>query len=194
MGAPRWDVSNARPGISVACAALHPSGALLHVPFLTGAAPALPPAVGINGGIDILDARTGALRRRIFLPEPLAMLSTDVDGQHGSFLAIDENRQRIFALTTSGLTVMQLASFPLGIGSLSPTTGSISGGTSVTQRGRGFQSGTKVTLGGKSIAVTFKDLNTLTFATPALSSGSQQLLLSNPNGESVSLDVGFVAN
>jgi len=45
-----------------------------------------------------------------------------------------------------------------------------------------------------SIAVTFKDLNTLTFTTPALSSGSQQLVLSNPNGESVSLDVAFVAN
>jgi len=50
----------------------------------------LPPATGIAGGVDILDARTGTLRRRILLPEPLAMLSADFDGQHGSFLAIDE--------------------------------------------------------------------------------------------------------
>jgi len=72
-------------------AAIHPSGALLYVPFLTGPAPALPPASNLTGGIDILDARTGILRRRIFLPEPFVALSSDVDGQHGSFLTIDEN-------------------------------------------------------------------------------------------------------
>ena len=175
-------------------AAIHPSGALLYVPFLTGPAPALPPATGITGGVDILDARTGGLRRRIFLPEPLAMLSTDVDGQHGSFLAIDENGRRIFALTTSGLTVLQLASAPLGIGSLNPANGSASGGTSVTIRGSGFQSGTKVSLGGKGVAITLKDMNTLTLTTPALSPGAQQLVITNPNGETATLDAAFVAN
>ncbi len=174
--------------------AMHPSGALLYVPFLTGAAPALPPATGISGGVDILDARTGTLRRRIVLPEPLAMLSTDIDGQHGSFLAIDENGQRIFALTTSGLTVLQLASVPLGIGSVNPVSGSASGGTSLTIRGSGFQSGTKVSLGGKSVSITFKDMNTLTLTTPAFSSGPQQLVITNLNGESLSLDAAFLAN
>jgi len=175
-------------------AAMHPSGALLYVPFLTGPAPTLPPATGATGGVDILDARSGALRLRIFLPEPLAMLSTDVDAQHGSFLAIDENGQRIFALTTSGLTVVQLASVPLGIGSLNPANGSSSGGTSVVLRGSGFQVGTKVSLGGKNVSVTFKDMNTLTFTVPALSPGSQQLLIANPNGETAGLDAAFIAN
>lgn len=175
-------------------ATMHPSGALLYVPFLTGPAPALPPATGIGGGVDILDARTGALRRRIFLPEPLAMLSTDIDGQHGSFLAIDENGQRIFALTTSGLTVLQLASVPLGIGWLNPTNGSSSGGTSITIRGSGFQSGTRASLGGKAVSVTFKDMNTLTLTTPVFSPGAQQLVITNPNGETATLDVAFLAN
>ncbi len=122
------------------------------------------------------------------------MLSTDVDAQHGSFLAIDENGQRIFALTTSGLTVVQLASVPLGIGSLNPANGSSSGGTSVVLRGSGFQVGTKVSLGGKNVSVTFKDMNTLTFTVPALSPGSQQLLIANPNGETAGLDAAFIAN
>jgi len=75
---------------------LHPSGALVYVPFLTGPAPASAPYTGLRGGVDILEAHTGRLRLRVILPEPLAMLSTDVDGLHGRFLAIDENGQRIF--------------------------------------------------------------------------------------------------
>jgi hypothetical protein len=140
-------------------AAMHPSGALLYVPFLTGPAPALPPAANLTGGIDIRDARSDVLRRRIFLPEPFAALSSDVDGQQGSFLAIDENGQRLFTLTSSGLTVLQLASAPLRIGSLNPANGSTSGGTIVTLRGGGFQAGSKVNLDGKNVAVTFKDAN-----------------------------------
>ncbi|HWT87373.1 MAG TPA: IPT/TIG domain-containing protein [Candidatus Angelobacter sp.] len=175
-------------------AAMHPSGALLYVPFLTGPAPILPPATNLTGGVDIFDARTGTLRRRIFLPEPFAMLSTDTDGQHGSFLTIDENGQRLFALTSSGLSVLQLAAVPLGIGSLLPANGPVAGGTSVTLRGSGFQSGTRVTLGAKAVSVTFKDMNTLTFTTPSLAAGAQQLAVTNPNGESVSLDAAFIPN
>jgi len=174
-------------------AALHPSGALLYEPFLDGAPPSAPPATGIRGGIDIRDAHSGRLRLRVYLPEPFAMLSTDEDGLHGTFLTVDENGQRLFALTTTGLTVLQLASVPLGIGTVTPAAGSLAGGTSVKMRGSGFQSGTKATLGGKPLTITFKDKNTLTFTTPALSSGAQQLVLTNPDGESVPLDAAFVA-
>jgi IPT/TIG domain-containing protein len=178
----------AAPGI-----ALHPSGALMFQPFLTGPAPAAPPATGIQGGVDIVDAHSGQLRLRIFLPEPLAMLSSDIDGLHGGFLTIDENGQRIFALTTSGLTVVQLANVPLGIGTISPASGSVSGGTSLTIRGSGFQNGTAVTIGGKTANVTFKDVNTLTVLTPALAAGPQQIIITNPDGETASLDAAFTA-
>jgi len=176
------------PGI-----ALHPSGALLLDPFLDGPPPSAPPAQGIRGGVDIRDANSGRLRLRVYLPEPFAMLSPDVDGLHGCFLTTDENGEYLFALTTSGLTVLQLADVPLGIGSISPSSGAAGGGTSVTIRGSGFQPATKATLGGKSASVSFKDMNTLLIATPTLVAGPQQLTLTNPDGESFSLDAAFVA-
>jgi len=130
---------------------------------------------------------------RVYLPEPFAMLSTDVDGLHGTFLTVDENGQRLFALTTSGLTVLQLSSVPLGIGTVTPAAGPSAGGTSLTIRGSGFQPGTTAMLGGKTLAAVIKDKNTLTLTTPALTPGAQQLVLTNPDGESVSLDAAFVA-
>jgi len=176
------------PGI-----AMHPTGALLYEPFLDGAAPPAPPAKGIRGGIDIRDANNGTLRLRIYLPEPLAMLSTDVDGLRGGFLTVDENGQRLFAVTTSGLSVVQLANVPLGIGTLSQTSGPATGGTVVTLRGSGFQSATEATLGGKSSAVSYKDVNTISLTTPAMNPGPQQLVLINPDGESVSQDAAYLA-
>src|SRR6266852_3440783 len=67
---------------------------LLYQPFLTSASG----SASVKGGIDILDAHSGALRLRIFLPQQFL---TDVDGLHGSFLATDENGQRLFAITSS---------------------------------------------------------------------------------------------
>jgi len=174
--------------------ALHPSGALLYQPFLTGPAPAAPSTIGIQGGVDILDAHTGLLRLRIILPEPLATLSADIDALHGSFLAIDENGQRIFALTTSGLTVIQLTTVPLSIGTISPTSAPASGGTVLTIRGSGFQSGATVTIGGKPAPVTFRDMNTLSITTPVLSIGAQQIVIANPDGNSYTLDAAITAN
>ncbi len=176
------------PGI-----ALHPSGALLYEPFLDGPPPSAPPAQGILGGIDIRDAHNGRLRLRLYLPEPFGMLSTDLTGLDASFLTTDQNGQQIFAITTSGLTILQLANVPLGIGSLSPSSGAAAGGTSITIRGSGFLSSTQAKLGGKSASVTFKDQNTLLVTTPALSAGPQQLTLTNADGESVSLDAAFLA-
>jgi hypothetical protein len=173
---------------------LHPSGALIYQPFLTGA----PGSSGAKGGIDIRDAHSGALRLRIFLPQ---QFMTDVDGLHGSFLASDENGQRLFAITSSdgtaqkaALTVVQLAAVPLGIGTISPSGVSASGGTTLTLRGSGFQSALTATISGKPASVTFKDANTLSVVTPALTPGLQQLTITNPDGETVSLDAAFTAN
>jgi hypothetical protein len=174
--------------------ALHPTGALLYQPFLTGPAPAAPPAAGIQGGVDIFDAHTGRLRLRILLAEPLATLSTDIDALHGSFLTIDENGQRIFALTTSGFTVIQLANVPLSIGGIFPASAPAPGGAILTIRGSGFQSAATVTIGGKSAATTFVDTNTLTVTTPPLTAGPQQIIITNPNGDSYSLDAALTAN
>lgn len=89
---------------------MHPTGALIYQPFLTGAAG----APSVRGGVDISDAHYGQLRMRIFLPQ---QFMTDVDALHGDFLTIDENGQRLFAITSldgspqnAALTVVQLAS------------------------------------------------------------------------------------
>jgi len=173
---------------------MHPSGALVYQPFLTGPAG----SAGVAGGVDILDAHSGVLRLRILLPQ---QFMTDVDGLHGSFLALDENGQRLFAITSTdgsaqnaGITILQLASVPLGIGTLTPSKGPAAGGTQILLRGSGFQSGTTVSIGGKSAAVTFQDMDTLLITTPAVNSGGQRLTVTNPDGESVSLDAAFVAN
>jgi IPT/TIG domain len=183
------------PGrVQVPGLALHPTGALVYQPFLTGA----PGSTGVKGGVDILDAHSGALRLRIFLPQ---QFMTDVDGLHGNFLATDENGQRLFAITSSdgtpqnaAITIVQLAAVPLGIGSISPSTVAASGGATITIRGSGFQSGAAVTLNGKTASVTFKDINTLLVLTPSLTPGSQQMAIMNPDGETVSLDAAFTAN
>jgi hypothetical protein len=183
------------PGrVSVPGVALHPSGALIYQPFLSSA----PGSPGVKGGIDILDAHSGALRLRLFLPQ---QFMTDVDGLHGSFLATDENGQRLFAITSSdgtaqnaALTIVQLAAVPLGIGTISPTAVSASGGATLTIRGSGFQSGTKVSIAGKPATVTFKDSNTLSVGTPSLTPGPQQIIISNPDGETISLDAAITVN
>ena len=116
------------PGVT-----LRPSGALIYEPFRDATAPAAPPATGIHVGIDIRDTQ---LRLRVYLPEPFAMLNTDVDGLHGGFLAIDEDGRGLFVLTTSGLTIVPLAKVPLAIGTIAPASGPSAGGTSLTIRGQ----------------------------------------------------------
>jgi hypothetical protein len=167
---------------------------LIYQPFLTGASG----SAGVKGGIDILDAHSGALRSRIFLPQ---QFMTDVDGLHGSFLTTDENGQRLFAITSSdgtpqnaALTVVQLAAVPLGIGAITPSTVVATGGATLTIRGSGFQSASVLTINGKAASVTLKDANTLLVVTPSLTPGSQQIAITNPDGETVSLDAAFVAN
>jgi hypothetical protein len=125
--------------------------------------------------VDISDARSGQLRMRIFLPQ---QLMTDVDALHGEFLTIDENGQRLFAITSldgspqnAALTVVQLASVPLAIGSISTPTISAAGGTTLTIRGSGFQAGIKVAVGGKPTMATLVDMNTLTVVSPAVPIG-----------------------
>ena len=177
------------PGI-----ALHPSGALVYLPFLTGPPPVSAPFTGLQGGVDIVDGNTGRLRIRVFLPEPFAMLAADSDGLHGRFLAIDETGAKLFAITPSGLTVVELAHVPLGFGSVSPNNANAGTGP-LTIQGSGFQPETTVMVGTKSANVDFVDVNTLKITLPAsLSLGPQRLTIANPGGEVISIDGAVSVN
>jgi hypothetical protein len=126
----------------------------------------------------------------VYLPEPFL---TAADALHGSFLATDEWGQKIFALTQSGLTVVELASVPVGIGAASPASVPAAGGAVVQIRGSGFVSGARVTVGGTTAAVNFIDADTLEVTTPAMSAGPQRIVVTNPDGESDALDAVFAA-
>ena len=126
---------------------------------------------------------------------------TDVDGLHGKFLTIDENGQRLFAITSAdgspqnaAMTIMELASAPLGIGSVTPATVAATGGATLTIRGSGFAAGSKVTVGGNPAATSFKDVNTLSVTAPAMTAGPQRIAIANTEGQTVVVDALLTAN
>ncbi len=172
------------PGI-----ALHPTGALLYEPFVANGV-----GGGTSSGVDIFDAHSGELVLRVPLPEPLAAFPDDTDGLHGSFITVDEFGQRIFALTSSALTVIELANAPLGIGTVSPASIRSGESASLTVRGSGFQSGTTAVIDGHLASVTFVDANTIRLAAPQSSPGWHRLMITNPSGETTSLGAAFRAN
>jgi hypothetical protein len=117
------------------------------------------------------------------------------------FLAIDENGHRLFAITSSdgtpqqaASTIVQLAAVPLGIGTISPTTVASAGGASLTIRRSGFQNATTLAINGKTASVTIRDANTLLVTTSSFSPGLQQIVITNPDREFVSLDAATTAN
>jgi hypothetical protein len=64
----------------------------------------------------------------------------------------------------------------------------------VTLRGSGFVSGASITIAGTKAVVTFVDVNTLKFTTPAMAGGAQGIVVTNPDGESYALDAAFLAD
>jgi hypothetical protein len=155
---------------------LDQTGALLYAPT--------------SVGVDIIDTRTGQLRERIYLNETLPFIYLAAVNK---ILAITPDGSEIFVATTTGLTVIQLDSVPLGIGSVSPSSGPA--GAMVTLRGTGFVSGTTATVGGSAAAVSFSDSSTLTISIPSsLPNGSTQITLANPDGSILAVDAAFTVN
>jgi IPT/TIG domain len=64
-------------------------------------------------------------------------------------------------------------------------------GTKVTILGSGFQSGTAVTANGIPAATTFVSASTLQVVVPSVAAGSTQITVTNPVGETYSLDNAF---
>jgi hypothetical protein len=130
---------------------------------------------------DIVDVQQGRLRLRFSLSETIANATAP--------LAVDSGGRRIYLITDKGLTIVDLGSAILSIGSLNPSTASP--GTSITVRGSGFNSSTTATVGGQQASVSFVDENTLTLTVPSLSSGPQDILLTNDDGPTYTLQRGL---
>ena len=80
----------------------------------------------------------------------------------------------------------------LSVTSVSPTSGRTSGGTKVTITGSGFQSGAAVSFGG-SAATNVKVVSTtsITATTPPHATGTVNVTVTNPNGQSATLANGY---
>jgi hypothetical protein len=146
----------------------------------------------VNGiGIDIMDARSGQLRERVRLSEQILSGPTEVVQTPSKVMAVTPAGDRVFLLTSAGLTIVELDAVPLGIGSVTPNAGSP--GTVVTVRGTGFASGTSATANGSSVNVSFVDSSTLKITIPAaLTNGPTQFILMNPDGSKFALDAAFM--
>jgi hypothetical protein len=150
---------------------LNASGSLLYYPETTG--------------FSIYDVHHGHLKRRVVLTQPTA---STFDA-----MAIDETGSKVFLLTTTGLTVVDIADLPLSIGNLQPAQGSESGGTTLVVRGSGFQSGAQVFFNKVQASAQFIDGSTLQVTSPAVPAGAVRITVVNPNGSQYSLDDAFTA-
>ncbi|MGH7296898.1 MAG: IPT/TIG domain-containing protein, partial [Polyangiaceae bacterium] len=93
----------------------------------------------------------------------------------------------------------QVATLPAGFiydaFSVTPGTGSTTGGTRIALKGSGttWSAGSTVAVGGKPCtAVTFTDATDLACSTPANAAGSQSVLVTNPDGTTDQADDAFV--
>jgi outer membrane protein assembly factor BamB len=76
----------------------------------------------------------------------------------------------------------------LSLISISPTAGRTTGGTAVTIKGTGFQSGATVTFGGNAATkVTIVSTTSITASTPPHATGTVNVTVTNPNGQSATL-------
>ena len=81
---------------------------------------------------------------------------------------------------------------PVTVTNVTPSTGSSSGGTSITIKGTGFASGASVTLGGTAAtSVVVVSATKITATTPAHSSGAVNVVVTNSNSASGTLTNGF---
>jgi hypothetical protein len=81
---------------------------------------------------------------------------------------------------------------PPDITSVSPTSGSVLGGTAITVTGTGFVSGATMTIGGSAATnVTFVNATTLTATTPSHAEGVVDVVVANPVGTSDTLASGY---
>jgi DNA-binding beta-propeller fold protein YncE len=146
---------------------LNPSGSLLFYPQ--------------DSGVDIFDVHTGRLVRHVALPDPIPV---DENG-----MVLDETGTKMFLISSTGLTLVQLFQAPLSLATVNPSTGPA--GTTVRLRGSGFQNGATVTLGMTQVSATFVDSNTLQATVPTLTPGAVRVAITNPDGSQYSLDDAY---
>jgi hypothetical protein len=70
------------------------------------------------------------------------------------------------------------------ITNVTPSSGTVSGGTTVTITGTNFESGAQVLVGGQEAVVHSLNINTITAVVPANAAGTSPVVVQNPDGQS----------
>jgi len=107
-------------------------------------------------------------------------------------VAVAESPHNQSATLTGGFTYSASTTTSIGVSNISPTQGPTSGGTVVTVNGTGFQSGATVKFGSTaSSAVTVTSSTQIDAMSPAESSGTVAITVTDPNSQSSSLPSAF---
>jgi len=115
---------------------------------------------------------------------------TGTTGAHaaGAVNVVVTNPDTQAGTLTNGFTYLA----PPAVTSITPTSGSTGGGTSVTITGSNFVAGATVALGGvAATGVTVVNATTITATTGAHAAGAVNVVVTNPNGQSGTLTNGF---
>ena len=147
---------------------LNDSGSLLYIPY----SPMF---------VDLFDVKHGQQQLRVVLKEQLKNVWDN--------LTINPAGDQIFVITDAGLTMIQLDTAPLAVGSITPLAGAA--GSTIQVRGSGFTPGSTVTFNGSPAVVTFVDTSTLSVVVPAIPAGPTEVSIKNGPATAYSLDNAF---
>ncbi|MGZ8812224.1 MAG: IPT/TIG domain-containing protein, partial [Thermoanaerobaculia bacterium] len=99
--------------------------------------------------------------------------------------------RRLVGTTSTGIYMLALDPAPAVTAALSPSSGSSSGGTTVTITGTGFKSGVTVMFGGTPGTVTGSTGTSITVTSPPHAAGAVDVAVSNTDGQTAVVSNGF---
>ncbi|HEX8918328.1 MAG TPA: IPT/TIG domain-containing protein, partial [Chloroflexota bacterium] len=168
-------------GLGMSSAAMNDSGSLM---YLANAVSNTPEGTKSSAYVDVIDAHHSDVRSRIRLSENIQSVITP--------MAVDPSDARVFLITDKGLTVITVSGVPLSLASVTP--GSVTVGTVISVRGSGFQPGMTAKVNGIPALVLVTDSQTAQVTVPSVSTGAAMLSVTNPDGQTYSLEAAFRVN
>jgi hypothetical protein len=126
-----------------------------------GRSPVLGATINSSGSLGYLPTTKGVEIFDIHHGQTVLTIG-DADGslEGTANLAISHDGSRVYVAQPNDIGVITLATVPLSIGSLTPSSGSANGGQTIVLRGSGFVQGATVTVGGNLAGVQFVNPNT----------------------------------
>ena len=168
LGSPAWsdlDLSDNQNG--VLGEKLDRNGTILFQPW--------------TGALDIVDLSHLVKLERVAVPYAVQNVFDP--------LVWDDDNDTAYMIVNGGVLEIPVTP-PLILRSATPSSGTA--GTSVTLTGSGFTSGDTATIGGVAVPLNINDEHTATLVAPAHANGATVITVTATNGQSSSLDPGFI--